>query len=460
MPIGIGLDAGEAIPVEGGYRGEALNLAARLCSLARPGEIVASAGVVHLARSIDGIAYEEMGSTELKGIGRATEAIRIVSAAPSRPAVTPRIALSELPPELDEQTGQIRGRERELWWLRGSWRLAQHGNGRVLFLRGPEGSGKTRLAAELARTVAAQGADIWYVGFRGDGSAADEVLADVARAAGPSLVVLDDLDAGDDAGVAVLERVSELAAARPILVLVTYREDLAGPRLTAAAARLDPNGDARRTLEPLGTEDIAAIAAPYAGEDVARLPLAAIVEASGGRPGMVHELASEWASNEASRRLGAIAGRTASGRRDLQAMEAELASNIIDLQRVRERSRQARSPSASRLATQAAGICPFKGLAPFETGDAGFYFGRERLVAELVARLVGGTFLAIVGPSGSGKSSAMRAGLLPALTSGVLPGSGTWTQRLMRPGDHPVASLRRALGGRQCRDWAGRTRRA
>ena len=273
-----------------------------------------------------------------------------------------------------------------------------------------------------------------------------EVLADMARAAGPSLVVLDDIDAGDDAGVAALERVAELAAARPILVLATYREDLAGPRLTAAAARLDPNGDARRTLEPLGTEDIAAIAAPYAGEDVARLPLAAIVEASGGRPGMVHELASEWASNEASRRLGAIAGRTASGRRDLQAMEAELASNIIDLQRVRERSRQARSPSASRLATQAASICPFKGLAPFETGDAGFYFGRERLVAELVARLVGGTFLAIVGPSGSGKSSAMRAGLLPALTSGVLPGSGTWTQRLMRPGDHPVASLRRALG--------------
>ena len=173
LPIGIGLDAGEAIPVEGGYRGEALNLAARLCSLARPGEIVASAGVVHLARSIDGIAYEEMGSTELKGIGRATEAIRIVSAAPSTPAVTPRIALSELPPELDEQTGQIRGRERELWWLRGSWRLAQHGNGRVLFLRGPEGSGKTRLAAELARTVAAQGADIWYAGFRGDGPAAE-----------------------------------------------------------------------------------------------------------------------------------------------------------------------------------------------------------------------------------------------------------------------------------------------
>jgi len=402
LPIGIGLDAGEAVPVEGGYRGEALNLAARLCSLAGPGEIVASASVVHLARAIDGIAYEELGAKELKGIGRATEAIRVASTVARASAVVAGASSppSELPAELEEQAGPIYGREQELWWLRGSWRLAQGGRGRVVFLRGPAGSGKTRLAAELARTVAGHGAHVSYIGFRGDLPNVEDVLRDAASSGTASLIVLDDIEADDKGGTASLERVGRLVGATATLALVTYNEDLAGPRFTAAAARLDPDGDAHRALGPLGAEDVAAIARSYAGQDAARLPLDSIVEASGGLPGAVHELASEWASNDASRRLGAIAGRTASGRRDLQAMEAELASNIIDLQRVRERSRQARSQPASRLAAQA-NVCPFKGLAPFESADADFYFGRERLVAELVARLVGGTF-----PPSSGHPAA------------------------------------------------------
>jgi WD40 repeat protein/DNA-binding SARP family transcriptional activator len=60
-------------------------------------------------------------------------------------------------------------------------------------------------------------------------------------------------------------------------------------------------------------------------------------------------------------------------------------------------------------------VCPFKGLAPFEPDDAEFFFGRERLVEELVGRLQETPLLALVGPSGSGKSSLLRAGLLPAL---------------------------------------------
>jgi len=68
-------------------------------------------------------------------------------------------------------------------------------------------------------------------------------------------------------------------------------------------------------------------------------------------------------------------------------------------------------------------VCPFKGLAPFEAADAEYFFGRERLVAEIIARLVGTPLLGIVGASGSGKSSVLRAGVLPALRAGVLPGS-------------------------------------
>jgi adenylate cyclase len=55
--IGVGLDAGEAVPVAGGYRGGALNLAARLCSLAGPGEVLATETVLSVARTVEGIRY-------------------------------------------------------------------------------------------------------------------------------------------------------------------------------------------------------------------------------------------------------------------------------------------------------------------------------------------------------------------------------------------------------------------
>ena len=105
----------------------------------------------------------------------------------------------------------------------------------------------------------------------------------------------------------------------------------------------------------------------------------------------------------------------------LEEISDELAGKVVDLQAVREQARALATPATpARLARE--GICPFKGLANFEHVDADYFFGRERLVAEFVARLVGSGFLGIVGPSGSGKSSVLRAGLLPALAGGVLPG--------------------------------------
>ena len=110
------------------------------------------------------------------------------------------------------------------------------------------------------------------------------------------------------------------------------------------------------------------------------------------------------AVDEASRLLVDVASRAAGGRSDLSEVEAELAGKVIDLQLVREQARTLAGP-ATPARVSAEGICPFKGLASFEPVDAEYFFGRERLVAELVARLVGAGFLGIVGPSGSGKSS-------------------------------------------------------
>ena len=148
--------------------------------------------------------------------------------------------------------------------------------------------------------------------------------------------------------------------------------------------------------------------------------------------------------DEASRLLAEAASRAASGRSDLSEAEAELAGKVIGLQLAREQARAlSATPTPTRLAAQ--GVCPFKGLASFEPADADYFFGRERLIAELVARLVGASFLGIVGPSGSGKSSVLRAGLLPAVAGGVLPGSERWRRMLIRPGERPLNELRRML---------------
>ena len=149
-------------------------------------------------------------------------------------------------------------------------------------------------------------------------------------------------------------------------------------------------------------------------------------------------------ADEASRLLVEVASRAAAGRSGLSEVETELAGKVIDLQLVREQARAFSGP-ATPARVSAEGVCPFKGLATFEPVDADYFFGRERLVAELVARLVGAAFLGIVGPSGSGKSSVLRAGLLPALAGGVVPGSEGWRRLLLRPGQRPLEELRRAL---------------
>ena len=90
--------------------------------------------------------------------------------------------------------------------------------------------------------------------------------------------------------------------------------------------------------------------------------------------------------------------------------------------------------------------CPYQGLSAFDEDRHEFFFGRETLVNKMVEKLRDGERLLIVmGASGSGKSSVVRAGLLQALKMGVLPGSEGWRQVTMVPGADPMANLQRAL---------------
>jgi WD40 repeat protein len=92
---------------------------------------------------------------------------------------------------------------------------------------------------------------------------------------------------------------------------------------------------------------------------------------------------------------------------------------------------------------------PYLGLRAFAEADANHFFGRETFVQELLSLLSDGSdlerFLAVVGPSGSGKSSVVKAGLLPALRRGGLPGSDNWFIVDMTPGSQPWQEVAAAL---------------
>ncbi len=206
---------------------------------------------------------------------------------------------------------------------------------------------------------------------------------------------------------------------RALLMLALYR----GGRQAEA---LEAFQDARWTLvEKLGLEP---------GPELRRLQ-EAILRQDPALDLVVPD--ATWANRETAEQVGTGAGRASRQRTELRAIEDELAAKVVDLRALRARAAR-REP---RPAT-----CPFKGLESFDVTDADVFFGRERLVAEIIARLPGTSLLGVIGPSGSGKSSAVRAGVLPALADGTLPGSERWTRALLRPGDRPLAALRRAAG--------------
>lgn len=185
--IGIGLDAGEALPVGNGFRGAALNLAARLCSLAAPGEILASDTVVALARKLDDLQYVDRGMEPLKGFAEPVHVFRVVSRPPSL-AVSesyPRGLVdarehdgdppmtswngqptdAQLSPDVNRRRmptggflgaipeGPLVARQTELERLMTALRATSRGRGgKLLLLDGEAGVGKTRLFQEAMLT--------------------------------------------------------------------------------------------------------------------------------------------------------------------------------------------------------------------------------------------------------------------------------------------------------------------
>src|SRR4030088_1998739 len=90
---------------------------------------------------------------------------------------------------------------------------------------------------------------------------------------------------------------------------------------------------------------------------------------------------------------------------------------------------------------------PFPGLRPFKSHEDAIFFGRHAQVSDMLQRLEMCRLLTVVGASGCGKSSLVRAGLLPALRDGLLFGAGSdWKTVMFMPGSDPYPELARALG--------------
>jgi class 3 adenylate cyclase len=159
LPVGIGLDAGEAVPVEGGYRGEALNLAARLCNLAGPGQILATEGVVYLGRTVRGVSYADHGHVPIKGFADYVP-VKLVLRSPdsAEPAAgeAPAAGLAPRPVEPSGRadmelpiggflgalpSGVLVGREKEWERIMAQLEAVMQGTGRLVLLAGEPGIG-------------------------------------------------------------------------------------------------------------------------------------------------------------------------------------------------------------------------------------------------------------------------------------------------------------------------------
>jgi DNA-binding SARP family transcriptional activator len=380
----------------------------------------------------------------------------------------------ELPEALQPVGPAFVGRAAELGWLEAAWTRAAHGRGGVVFLAGGPGMGKTRLAAELAREVYDRGGWVLYgrcqpatpdplqpfaQALVGWGAAAGDLtrvqrspaafgrgLAGLlaARPDAAVLLVLDDLHLAQASTLEALVAVAAAAEARRLLVLGAYREEAARAPLTELVQRLDPGGTTRRQLGPLDKDEVAQVLALYRNERPGRAAAGAVLEHTEGVPLLVHQAAGDWAQAQAAQQLERRAGQIASSRSHLRVDSARFTDDVADLRGLREHTQRVarlagQGPADEELEDRpAAAVCPYKGLARFEASDAEFFFGRERLVAELITHLVGWVWSgwsaprAVASPRWSGRACCRRWPMArcPAATAGgscsCVPASTPW----------------------------------
>jgi class 3 adenylate cyclase/WD40 repeat protein len=438
LAIRVGVSTGEATSEDDDWFGTPVVEAARLCAVAGTSKILVSEAV-RLVADDAGIEFVPVGKLELKGFPEARAAYEVPWEPVARAPIVPR------PPALDT-TGAPPFANRVTERRRITDAVATDAR-RTVFVAGPAGIGKTRLIADALRD--AQDATVlagscagagrycgsaealrWYVvaapidelrRVLGPDAAilAAEVpaitvrLPDVAAstdatvdelleayvaafgrlaAAAPLVLLLDDLHVASGPQLAVLLELATRTGVTGLTLLGAFRTDDLGatpPALAMVLEKLERVSDVDRIdVGPLTAADLAVLA----GDDT--VDTLAVYDRTGGNPAQVVDALRRLAVHDDTEEALALA-------------------------------------------------FPFKGLISFRAEDASLFFGRDDAIGALLGRLASERFVAVVGTSGSGKSSLIRAGLLPALDAGALPGE--WPSVACTPGTHPEKTLTTAL---------------
>ena len=280
-----------------------------------------------------------------------------------------------LPSVLETVGPAFVGRDAEMAWLRSTWLDAADGRGEFVSVIGPEGIGKTRLVAELAREVQRSGGVVLYARCDDNGTGVRDLLGQALDSASLSgaeldgvslaelgatvvqviaaqssdrttLLAFDDVHWADPDTIEVLADLAAWSNAGSLLVVATFRSeagaDVPGPPV--------PGGEvgAHLVLGGLDRDALRRVCEVYAVDG--RLPddLERLHELTGGVPLRVHELASEWARERAAREVGAAAQSSAAA----QVRLAQLRGG--DRAERREHPTRARTATGQRRAT----ACP------------------------------------------------------------------------------------------------------
>jgi DNA-binding SARP family transcriptional activator/energy-coupling factor transporter ATP-binding protein EcfA2 len=416
-------------------------------------------------REFRGYLRQEIGlepSASLRAIERDILQQKPIPGARPRPTVT---AAPTYAPGAFVGHGPDRfvGRSADLAWLEILLGRAAAGEGPVLAaLTGDAGIGKTSLVTAFARVAHARGACVVFarcdrllgavaaianaIGQQpptsGDTDAAGDsasYLADALGALsgpGPLLLILDDLDFTEAGAGSLLELLSTASFAARWCAVATART-FGGDEVGASA------GLVARNLTGLERADVAELLRAVSGASRPDELVDSVCAETAGVPALVTGIGRRIRDEEITARAKRAVARAEEISRGLR----DARSNVTLAVLARDRSRRDDTSLSAGRASDVRGEppCPYKGLAAFGAADAEYFCGRDRLVAETVAALTVDRFLGVIGASGSGKSSLVAAGLVPALAGGGLPGSDRWRCLLIRPGPEPMRALARAL---------------
>ena len=446
LAIRVGVSSGPATHEEDDWFGPSVVEAARLCGAAGSGELYAPSRVAEIARA--GWLVEAAGALELKGFPAPFPAVRV-----SEPARSGAIDRCVVPPELDTSLDPSfldRGGHRATLCDRTDRALDDNSTMLVL-VGGDAGTGRSRLVAEVAQR--AGGATVLF----GRSVTLDEPLAPFVQALRWLALATPTADLrtmlGDHAPVlaamvpAIARRLG--VEPRPSMPTIEARIDavcgcLGGASIPIVLVVEDIHVADGATLAALaeltkvpGPLVVLATHRPHLGASSEALRI--ILDKLEGDPAVMRVTLTPFSLAGAAHLLAALGASPVADDASLAALVGETGGSAVRIVEVARRFAAA-EPSGVTLAATMLVVCPYKGLEHFDASDAARYHGRRELVAEVLERLGTHGFVGLVGASGSGKSSLLRAGVLPAVAGATV---------VRTPGEHPLESLdnaRRALG--------------